>query len=460
MGWQPLSEKGAHSRLTTVGGQSVELDERHVPVLVVGGGQAGLAISYCLTQRGLEHLVLERDTMAHNWYDARWDSFCLVTPNWQCQLPGWPYTGDDPDGFMLRDEIIEYLRGYAESFSPPLVEGVTVHEVKPRPEGGYAVATSAGDLTAAQIVVATGGYHTPIVPPLSARLPRTLTQLHSSEYRSPDRLPAGEVLVVGSAQSGAQIAEDLHLAGRTVHLAVGKAPRMARFYRGRDVVAWLGDMHYYDMPIDDHPQGEAARHNTNHYVTGRDGGRDIDLRAFARDGMRLYGRLSGAEGSVLSFADDLAVNLDNADRVAEAAKDTVDAYIAANGIQAPQEERYTPVWQPRDVPTEVDVEAAGITSVIWATGFRTDYRWLKAPVFDGSGDPVHRRGVTSTPGLYFLGLPWLYTWGSGRFGGIARDAEHIAEVALRTSARVDLAGERRHRRRPVVIHAAELLSAG
>jgi putative flavoprotein involved in K+ transport len=398
----------------------------HIPVAVVGGGQAGLAMSWCLRRRGVAHVVLERGTIAHEWSDARWDSFCLVTPNWQCRLPGWPYRGDDPDGFMVRDEIVAYVRGYAASFDPPVLEHTPVNGLTAGPDGRFVVTTPAGTLSADHVVLATGGYHRPSVPAWAHRLPERIAQVHSSAYRNPQQLPAGDVLVVGTGQSGAQIAEDLHLAGRAVHLAVGRAPRIARFYRGRDMVAWLHDMGHYDMPVEQHRNGEAARLGTNHYVTGRDGGRDIDLRAFARDGMRLYGRLIGMRDGVLAFADDLAANLDAADRVSDNAKDLVDRHIAAAGLHAPTEPRYRPVWAPRpDHPSALDLDR--ISTVVWCTGFRSDWSWVRVPAFDGRGYPTHSRGVTSVPGLSVLGLPWLHTWGSGRFAGIARDAEYLAE---------------------------------
>lgn len=398
---------------------------QHVPVAVVGGGQAGLSISWHLVQRGVEHVVLERETVAHEWVDARWDTFCLVTPNWQCQLPGWPYTGDDPDGFMLRDEVVEYVRSYAASFDPPVHEGVAVTRLSPAADGGYTLLTSAGEVHADQVVLAVGGYHLPVVPPYASALPERVTQLHSQQYKNPDQLPDGDVLVVGTGQSGAQIAEDLHLAGRRVHLAVGSAPRIARRYRGRDVVAWLHDLGHYDVPVEQHRDGEAARVGTNHYVTGRDGGRDIDLRTFAVQGMQLYGTLTGLADGVLRFEPNLTEHLDRADAVDDGAKDVIDRHIAAAGIDAPAEPRYVPVWAPDEDPTALDVDEIG--SVVWAIGFRADWSWVKVPVFDGAGYPTHVRGVTTAPGLFVLGLPWLHTWGSGRFSGIARDAEFVAD---------------------------------
>ena len=398
---------------------------RHHRVVVVGGGQAGLAMSWHLRRRDVEHLVLERHTVGHEWRTRRWDSFCLVTPNWQCQLPGFPYAGPDPDGFMLRDEVVRYLEAYAASFGPPLREGVEVSRLRRTAGGAFELTTDAGTVTADQVVVATGPYHRPAVPRLAERLPAGIAQLHSSEYRGPDQVPDGAVLVVGTGQSGCQIAEDLHLAGRRVHLAVGGAPRVARFYRGRDVVAWLAEMGYYDKGIDEFADAEAVRFRVNHYVTGRDGGRDIDLRAFARDGMRLHGRLTGVAAGTATFAGDLRHNLDNADAVAESIKDTIDRFIAARGVEAPVEKRYVPVWTPPDSTSTLGL--GDIAAVVWATGFHRDHRWVQVPVFDGRGYPTHERGVTSCPGLYFLGLPWQHTWGSGRFSGVARDAEHLAD---------------------------------
>jgi putative flavoprotein involved in K+ transport len=402
---------------------------RRLPVAIVGGGQAGLAVSWHLCQRGVEHLVLERDAAGCDWIKRRWDSFCLVTPNWQCRLPGWLYAGDDPEGFMVRDEIAAYLAGYVASFDPPLAEGVEVTSLVAAPGGGFELQTSDGAISAGQVVVATGGYHRERVPPDAAALPGVIEQVHSSRYERPDALPAGAVLVVGTGQSGCQIAEDLHLAGREVHLCVGGAPRVARRYRGRDVVAWLEDIGHYDVPIDEHPEGPSARHEPNHYVTGRDGGRDIDLRAFAREGMHLHGRLTGIETGTLRCAGDLAANLDAADATSERIKDTIDTWIEREGTAAPLEDRYERVWAPPhgDREEAIDVAGAGISSVIWSTGFTRDYRWVDLPAFDGTGYPTHRRGVTAVPGLSFVGLPWLHTWGSGRFAGVGADAEYLAD---------------------------------
>jgi putative flavoprotein involved in K+ transport len=403
----------------------------HHEVVVVGGGQAGLSISHGLRAEGIEHVVFEKHRAMHVWRTQRWDNFCLVTPNWQCALPGHPYRGGDPHGFMKRDEIVQYLDAFRAHVDAPLREGVAVALAKPLPEGGFLVRTRGqdgeGDCTAQQVVVASGGYHEPIVPRLAERLPARVVQVHSAQYRNAAQLPPGKVLVVGSGQSGAQIAEDLHLAGREVVLAVGDAPRCARFYRGRDVVDWLADMGYYDMPVGQHPLREGVRDNTNHYVTGRDGGRDIDLRRFATEGMQLYGALTAldADGDTLRFAPRLREVLDQADRTYNGINASIDRHIQERGLQAPPASVYEPVWTPAEERETLSLQASGITSVVWCIGFAPDFRWLDAPVFNGRGHPVHERGVTRVPGLYFIGLPWLHTWGSGRFSGVARDAAHV-----------------------------------
>jgi putative flavoprotein involved in K+ transport len=395
-------------------------------VAIVGGGQAGLSMSHCLGERDIGHVVLERDLVGHDWRERRWDSFCLVTPNWQCDLPGFPYRGADPHGFMVRDEVLDYLAGYARSFDPPLHEGVEVTRLAQEADGGYGLETSDGAVRAEQVVVATGGYHHPLVPPIAAGLPDDLEQIHSSAYRNPEALPEGPVLVVGTGQSGCQIAEDLHLTGRLVHLSVGSAPRTARFYRGRDVTDWLHDMGHYDVPVTEHTLGDGIRLQANHYVTGRDGGHDIDLRRFALEGMRLYGHLDRVDRDGLAFADDLGANLDHADGVAQGIKDAIDEYVAGRGLSAPEEAPYAPPWHPERRRTRLDLAGGAVRSVVWSTGYRADYRWVELAAFDGAGYPVHHRGVTPLPGLYFLGLPWLHTWGSGRFASVGRDAGYLA----------------------------------
>jgi len=400
----------------------------HYSVVIVGGGQAGLAVSYCLKQKGIDHIIFEKNKIASAWQSKRWDSFCLVTPNWQCTLPGFPYAGSDPQGFMKRDEIVQYVQDYAKFFEPNIKEGIGVDNISFNDSTRqYTIDTALGRCSASQIVIATGGYHRPKRPRMAERLPSNLTQIHSSEYKTPASLPEGAVLVVGTGQSGCQIAEDLHLAGRQVHLCVGGAPRSPREYRGKDVVDWLDQLGYYDIPIEEHPQKETVRTKTNHYVTGRGGGREIDLRSFATEGMELYGRLETIKGAQITLKGDLKHNLDQADDVAESIKRTIDTYIEKNDIAAPLEAPYKPVWEPKDRPLSVDLQAANVTTVIWSTGYHMDFSWIDVPAFDGKGYPTHERGVTTCEGLYFIGLPWLHTWGSGRFSGVARDATYLAD---------------------------------
>ncbi|WP_051244399.1 MSMEG_0569 family flavin-dependent oxidoreductase [Azohydromonas australica] len=400
----------------------------HYPVVVVGGGQAGLSTSHYLKQQGIAHVVLEKRRVGHSWRSERWDSFCLVTPNWQCRLPDFPYAGPEPQGFMLRDQIVAYLEAFAARVQPPLIEGVAVTRVSRHVSGAFEVDTSIGRCLADHVVVATGGYDIPIVPPCAHGLPDSITQVHSVAYRNPAQLPPGEVLVVGSGQSGVQIMEDLHLAGRKVHLAVGSAPRSPRVYRGREATEWLHEMGFYELTVDRHPLGDEARHKTNHYMTGRDGGHEIDLRRFALEGVKLYGTLADIRGGVVGFKADLTRNLDEADEVYCSIRRDIDAYIARAGIEAPEEAPFHKAWVPQGDPEQLDLQAAGITSIVWAIGFRADYRWIDLPAFDGRGHPRFTRGVSPVPGLYFLGLPWLNTWGSGRFLGVADDARHLVDV--------------------------------
>jgi putative flavoprotein involved in K+ transport len=426
----------------------------HTGVVVVGGGQAGLSTSWHLVRDQVDHVVLEAGTLAHEWADTRWDNFTLVTPNWHCRLPGYEYDGPDPDGFMTRDEVVGWLAGYAPSFGPPVREHTRVTSLTEKAGGGFRLEASGPDgpevWEAEHVVVATGGYHVPIVPSWAPALTPSITQLHSADYRNAAQLPGGGVLVVGSGQSGAQIAEDLHLEGRQVHLALGDAPRVARFHRGRDCMTWLAEMGLYDTGVAQYPGGLAAREKTNHYVTGRDGGRDIDLRAFAAEGMQLYGLLEGGSGTSLTFLPTLTSALDSADDVYRSICRDIDRHIDARGIDAPPATPYSAVWEPEGDPTALDLAAAGITTVIWAIGYRPDYRWVGAGVFDGTGRPTHVRGVTAVPGLYFLGLPWLHTWGSGRFLGIAADAEHVTGVITGRSggARTEPAADLARRRSP------------
>ncbi|HUG48241.1 MAG TPA: NAD(P)-binding domain-containing protein [Candidatus Limnocylindria bacterium] len=406
---------------------------RPTAVVVIGGGQAGLAISHLLTLDGIDHVVLERDSVGAAWR-SRWDSFTLVTPNWTVRLPGAAYGGTDPDGFMPRDEIVAHLQRYAASFGAPVRTGVTATEVTAIADGGYRVETTAGPLDARAVVVATGTFQTPRRPALGS-LPEGVLDLHSSAYRNPGALPPGAVLVVGSGQSGAQIAEELLEAGRRVFLSVSRAPRIPRRYRGRDLARWFETMGF--VRTVDQLDSPAERFSANAHVSGKRGGHTLNLHRFARDGMTLLGRVAEIHGGTISLVDDLHANLARADASAAEIRHVVDGFVAQAGIDAPTPDDENSddyagddgFHQPRI--DRIDLASEQVTSVIWSAGYGFDFSWVRPVALDETGYPVHRRGVTSSPGLYFLGLHFLYTMKSGLLWGVGDDAEYLAgEIRL------------------------------
>ena len=409
-----------------------------VDTLVIGAGQAGVATSYWLTKAGVEHVVLERrDRLGGGWLD-RWDSLCLVAPNFTILLPGKRYDGPDPDGFMPRDEVVNYLKEYAASFGAPVRLGFGVKRLTASNDHLEATIEDGATIRASNVVLATGPCQRPKVPAASATLSAHIHQLHSQEYRRPQQLPEGAVLVVGTGQSGAQIAEELHDAGRDVHLAVSMCPGVPRRYRGRDVIWWLlqSFLHGAEVGVPfptvaDLPS-PAARFGCIPHLSGKNGGHDISLRQFARQGVHLYGQLESAAGTIVRFSDDLEKRLAIADSAFDVKfKPRLDAYIAAVGIDAPADDRppYDTFLPP--TITKLDLDAAGIRSIIWATGYRLDFGWVHLPIFDEWGYPRQVRGVTTHSGLYAVGLPWLHSEASSLFAGIGADAAHIVEHIVR-----------------------------
>jgi putative flavoprotein involved in K+ transport len=385
-------------------------------------------MSYLLTQQERDHIVLEKNQRIGESWRKRWDSFTLVTPNWQLQLPGFPYQGDEPDGFLTRDEVVDYLEAYADHFDPPLRFGVEVTAVTQNNQGdGYLVQTTEGDYQADNVIMTVGAFQYPAIPGFSQNAPESIVQLHSSEYRNPAGLPEGNVLVVGSGQSGCQIAQELNESSRQVYLCTGSAGRLPRRYRGRDGMWWAIKLGIVDQTVDELESPE-ERFAANPQISGKDGGQDINLHQFARDGIRLLGHLEDIQGQKAILADDLHENLAMGDEQATQFRKGVDKYVRKTGMDVPEES----VTEPQDgydqeIITELNLADAGISTIIWATGFDWDFSWIELPIFDEWGYPIQERGVTEHPGLYFLGLHWLHTLKSGLFLGVGEDARHIAE---------------------------------
>ncbi|MEG4641457.1 NAD(P)/FAD-dependent oxidoreductase [Paracoccus sp. APAP_BH8] len=396
-----------------------------IDTLVVGGGQAGVAMSEHLGKAGVPHLVLERGRIAERWRSERWDSLVANGPAWHDRFPGMEFPGD-PDAFVAKEQVAEYFAAYAEKLGAPIRCGVEVREVR-RNAGrpGFTVTTSQGVIEANRVVAATGPFQKPLVPAL---IPADagVTQLHSSGYRNPDQLPPGAILVIGAGSSGVQIADELMRAGRKVYLSVGPHDRPPRSYRGRDFCWWLGVLGKWDMA--------APAPGTEHVtiaVSGARGGETVDFRRLGNLGMVLLGRTEGYGDGSLNFSPDLRRNLDRGDENYLSLLDEADAYIASNGLDLPEEPEARKREPDPDCVTdpilELNLAAAGIATVIWATGFAVDFGWIKADAFDERGRPLHQRGVSVQPGLYFLGLPWQSRRGSSFIWGVWHDARHIAE---------------------------------
>jgi len=394
--------------------------------LVVGGGQAGLAMSEHLGKQGVPHLVLERDRIAERWRSARWDSLVANGPAWHDRFPGMEFPGIGPDDFPTKEQVADYFVAYAGMIRAPIRCGVEVTEVR-RIEGqrGFRVQTSHGIIEAMHVVAATGAFQRPIIP---AVVPDDagLVQMHSTGYRNPAQLPEGAVLVVGAGSSGVQIADELSRAGRKVYLSVGPHDRPPRAYRGRDFVWWLGVLGKWDAA--------AMAPGTEHVtiaVSGAYGGQTIDFRRLAAQGMVLVGRTEGFADGTMRFAPDLARNLEKGDANYLSLLDEADAYVARNGLEMPEEPEARVIGPDPDCVANpilsLDLAQAGVRSIIWATGFGVDYGWLKVDAFDAQGKPRHHRGVSVAQGVYFLGLPWQSRRGSSFIWGVWHDARHVAE---------------------------------
>lgn len=396
-----------------------------IDTVIVGGGQAGLAMSRHLSAQEVPHLVLERDRIAERWRSARWDSLVANGPAWHDRFPDLEFDQHAPDAFVTKDDVAAYFERYARQIHAPIRLGVEVQSAtRLSGRSGFRVETNAGVIEARRIVAATGPFQRPVIPPL---IPEgSLTQLHSSAYRNPGQLPEGAVMIVGAGSSGVQIADELARAGRKVYLSVGPHERPPRSYRGRDFVWWLGVLGKWDAA--------APNPGTEHVtiaVSGAHGGHTVDFRRLAGAGVTLVGRTDAFDGRRLHFRRDLAENLAAGDASLHRLLAEADAYVAAQGIDLPPEPEAHEQLPDPDCVTDplrsLDLAEAGIGSVIWATGFRLDYSWLKLDIFDAQGRPRHQRGVSVEPGVYFLGLPWQSRRGSSFIWGVWHDARYIAD---------------------------------
>ena len=403
----------------------VSLEGTEIDTLVVGAGQAGVAISEHLSKLGVPHLGLERNRIAEAWRTGRWDSLVANGPAWHDRFPGLEFDDLDADAFAPKERMAAYFEAYAKKFDAPIRTGVEVKNVvRNSNRSGFIIETSAGVIQANRVVCATGPFQRPVIPPIAPK-DEQLTQIHSAQYFNPQQLPEGAVLVVGAGSSGVQIADELQRAGRKVYLSVGPHDRPPRSYRNRDFCWWLGVLGEWDA--------EAAQPGKEHVtiaVSGARGGHTVDFRGLAHQGMTLVGLTKAFDNGVVTFQQDLLENLKNGDKNYLALLDAADAYIARNGLDLPEEPEARASYPEPDCVTkpllELDLAKAGVTSIIWATGYAVDFSWLQVNAFDAKGKPQHQRGVSSEPGVYFLGLPWLSRRGSSFIWGVWHDANHVA----------------------------------
>lgn len=411
---------------------SSEEAHQETEVLIVGAGQAGIAMSEHLGLQGVPHLVVERDRIAERWHSWRWDSLVANGPAWHDRFPGQEFN-TDPDAFATKEQVADYLVSYAEKIDAPIRTGVevtSVRKINGRP--GFRVETSDGVIGARSVVAATGPFQKPIIP---AVVPDSagIHQIHSNSYRNPRQLPAGAVLVVGAGSSGVQIADELQQSGRQVYLAVGPHDRPPRSYRGRDFCWWLGVLGKWDAAAP--PRG--AEHVTI-AVSGAHGGHTVDFRSLAASGITLLGMAGAFDAGTMRFAPDLRTHIENGDANYLSMLDEADAYVARNGLDLPEEPQAHVLGPDPECMVnpilELDFAAAGITSIVWATGFAFDFGWLQVDAFDENGRPKHQRGVSAEPGVYFLGLPWQSRRGSSFIWGVWHDAKYLADqIAIQRS---------------------------
>ena len=409
-----------------------QMRKEQVHTMVVGGGQAGLAMSEHLSLQGVNHVVLEKDRIAERWRTFRWDSLVMNGPAWHDRFPSKEFSDSGPDEFPGKESVASYFEEFAEQISAPIRCGVEVLSAE-RSGKGFTVKTTDVEYEVENIVAATGPFQIPVIPPV---VPQTdgLVQMHSSDYRNPDQLADGAVLVVGAGSSGAQIADELLRSGRDVYLSVGPHDRPPRSYRGKDFVWWLGALGKWQMKTP-----PAGREHVTISVSGAYGGRTIDFRQFAERGMKLVGMTQSCEDGVLSFASDLASNVTEGDENYLSLLAEADEYIEENGLNFPEEPEAKIIGPDpecmKNPILSVNLEEAQISTIIWATGFVQDFSWLRVDAFNENGQPEHKDGVSKEPGVYFVGLPWLSMRGSSFIWGVWEDAKFLAgHIASRTAS--------------------------
>jgi putative flavoprotein involved in K+ transport len=407
----------------------------HTDAIIIGAGQAGLAMSRCLRELGIDHVVLERGRVAERWHSERWDSLRLLTPNWMSRLPGWAYQGADPDGFMTAAEVAAYLEQYAKASSVPVVTGTAVQSVRRVPEG-YRVDSDHGAWNAPCVVLATGHCDVPSVPGMARCLPASIRQIAPSAYRNPGELPDGGVLVVGASASGLQLAEEIQRSGRQVTISVSRHTRLPRLYRGRDIMWWLDQYGILEDDAAATSDLRAARSYPSMQLVGRPDRSNLDLGVLRDIGVRLIGRVTGIEDDVVSVNNNLAEAVAGSHARMERLLKRID--IFADAVGAPAE-----TWPARLVfdasPSSLELAANDIRTVVWATGFSRNYRWLHVPVLDASGEIIHSGGVTPSPGLFVIGLRFLRRRDPSFIGAVSDDATEVAarlERHLRQTTRV------------------------
>jgi putative flavoprotein involved in K+ transport len=399
--------------------------------IVIGGGQAGLAMSHCLSDAGIDHVVLERGRIANRWRTHGWDSLRLLTPNWMTRLPGYRYDGADPDGFMTIPEVVRFLEQYARASRAPVMTSTTVRRVD-RWGDRFRVATTRGAWCASSVVIATGHSDLPAVPAVHRRLVPWIEQIVPSEYRHPEQLPPGGVLVVGASATGIQIADELQQSGRHVTLAAGQHTRLPRTYRGRDILWWLDRLGVLGQDASQVHDLEISRQQPSLQLVGRPDRATLNLGVLARRGVRVVGRLRHIDGHRVTFDEDLLATAAAADFKLAGVLMRVDAFIAASGITASPPERFEPTWPHfADSETTLDLKAERIGAVVWATGYRRSYPWLHVPVLDQRGEIQHQGGITEQPGLYVLGLNFLRRRNSSFIDGVGADARDLTEHLAR-----------------------------